>query len=259
MLKQTNNMIKVTAVSYLNTKPLLYGIIKSGLEREIDLQLDIPSECARKLAAGEVDMGLVPVAVIPELTDPHIVSDFCIGAGGSVKTVGIFSQCPIEKMTRLYLDYHSRTSVELAKILLKDHWHLQPRLLPAQPGFETKVSGTTGALIIGDRAIGMEQNCAYTYDLAAEWMAWSGLPFVFAAWVSNKPMDSAFLRKFNDALRLGIADIPNLLYILPSPAEGFDLKKYFTENISYHLDKEKRKGMELFLKLMKKRALLVSD
>ena len=99
-------MIKVAAVSYLNTKPLLYGLIKSGLQDEIDLQLNIPSECASKLVAGEVDMGLVPVAIIPEIKGARIISDFCIGTVGTVKTVCIFSQCPIEEIEHLYLDYH---------------------------------------------------------------------------------------------------------------------------------------------------------
>ena len=79
-------MLKVVAVNYLNTKPLLYGLMKGGMRDKIDLQLDIPSECARKLESGEVDLGLVPVATIPHLSTPHIISDFCIGAVGEVAT-----------------------------------------------------------------------------------------------------------------------------------------------------------------------------
>lgn len=243
-------MIKAVAVSYLNTKPLLYGIIKSGLEKEIDLQLEIPSECARKLANGEVDMGLVPVAIIPELENPHIISDYCIGTVGAVESVCIFSDCPIEEMTHLHLDYHSRTSVQLAQVLLREHWHLSPELIPAEPGFETKIGGTTGAVIIGDRAIGLNKIYKYSYDLGEIWLAFSGLPFVFAAWVSNKPLDDEFIEKFNAAMELGISDIPNLMLILPSPVAGFDLQKYFTENISFEFDLKKKMGLDLFLKLM---------
>ncbi len=241
----------VTAVSYLNTKPLLFGLLKGGLEKEIDLQLDIPSECARKLASGEVDLGLVPVAVIPEIATPHIISDYCIGSVGAVKTVCIFSQCPIDEVTHLFLDYHSRTSVELVKVLLREHWQLSTEYIAATQGFENKISGSTGGLIIGDRTIGLEKEYEYVYDLGEAWKAFSGLPFVFAAWVANKPMEKGFIDKFNKALRLGVENIPNLMYILPSPVEGFDLQKYFTENISYELDALKRKGLDLFLKLMK--------
>ena len=218
----------------------------------MELQLDIPSICAKKLVDGEVDMGLVPVAIIPELADPHVISDYCIGTVGAVRTVGIFSQCSIDEMTHLYLDYHSRTSVQLAQVLLREHWKTSPELIPATPGFEEKIGGTTGAVIIGDRAIGMEGACSYVYDLGEEWMAYSGLPFVFAAWVSNGPLDEGFVKKFNAALKLGVEDIPALMYILPSPAAGFDLEKYFTENISYELDSGKQKGLDLFLKLMGK-------
>ena len=241
--------LKVTAVSYLNTKPLLYGLLKSGLDKEIDLQLDIPAICAKKMANGEVDMGLVPVAIIPEINSPYIVSDYCIGTVGAVKTVCIFSNCPIEEISHLYLDYHSRTSVELVKILLKEHWKLNPKYIPATPGFEKKIGGNTAALIIGDRAIGLEKKYKYSYDLGEAWLKYSGLPFVFAAWVSNKPLPESFINKFNAGLKIGVEAIPDLMYILPPPADGFDLEKYFTENISYELDRAKKKGLDLFLKL----------
>lgn len=239
--------LKVTAVSYLNTKPLLYGLVKSGLSEELDLQLDIPSVCASKLASGEADFGLIPVAAIPELATPHIVSDYCIGTVGEVKTVCIFSEVPLEAVTEIYLDFHSRTSVELVKILLKDHWKCSPTLLPAKPGFEDKITGNTAALIIGDRAMDKLGKHAFTYDLGEAWLAHTGLPFVFAAWVSNRPLPTAFIEKFNQAMRLGIDSIPQLMLILPQPHPGFDLGKYFTENISYQMDSAKRKALRLFL------------
>ncbi len=241
------NKIKVTAVSYLNTKPLLYGIFQNGLENEIALELDIPSVCAQKLKSGEADLGLVPVAIIPELETPYIVSDYCIGTIGTVKTVCIYSCCPIEELTHLYLDYHSRTSVELVKVLLKKYWKLQPEFIKAQPGFETKINETHGALIIGDRAMGLEEKYPFVYDLGEAWLDFTGLPFVFAAWVSNKPLDEIFVRQFNAALANGIAHIPQLVYLLPTPHSGFDLKEYFTNNISYELDEQKKKGLSLFL------------
>lgn len=239
-------MLKISAVSYLNTKPFLYGIFKSGLEKEVDLQLDIPSECARKLTEGEVDMALLPVAAIPDLDTAHIVSDYCIGATGAVKTVCIFSDMPLEELTQIYLDYHSRTSVELVRILLKHHWRLNPDLLPAQPGFEANIQGSTGALVIGDRAIDLHNKHPYAYDLGEAWVNYTGWPFVFAAWVSRRPLDPDFEKRFNMALKTGIDHIPQLVYILPTPQPGFDLKKYFTENISYPLDAAKRKGLNKF-------------
>lgn len=217
------------------------------MSEELDLQLDIPSVCASKLASGEADFGLIPVAAIPELATPHIVSDFCIGTVGEVKTVCIFSEVPLDAVAEIYLDFHSRTSVELVKILLKEHWKCSPTLLPAKPGFEDKITGNTAALIIGDRAMDKLGKHAFTYDLGEAWLAHTGLPFVFAAWVSNRPLPTAFIEKFNQAMQLGIDSIPQLMLILPQPHPGFDLGKYFTENISYQMDSAKRKALRLFL------------
>ncbi len=239
--------MKVTAVSYLNTKPFLYGIVNTGLDQEIDLQLDIPSVCAQKLKEGEVDLGLVPVAVIPELSSPHIISDYCIGTLGTVKTVCIFSQCPIEEITHLYLDFHSRTSVALAQLLFKEHWKHQPIYLPAEEGFINQIDGTHAAVVIGDRCIKLLDKHPYVYDLGEAWKAYSGLPFVFAAWVSNRPIDPVFVQSLNKALATGLAHIPQLTYLLSSPDPSFDLQTYFTQNISYELDNDKKQALAQFL------------
>jgi chorismate dehydratase len=239
--------MNVTAVSYLNTKPFLYGIVQSGLHAEINLRLDIPSVCAAKLLSGEADMGLVPVAVVPLLDNPYIISDYCIGAAGKVRTVAIFGDVPLHEMTHIYMDHHSRTSVELARLLLAEYWQLSPVLLPAHEGYEKEIGGTVGALVIGDRAIEVEGRHAYAYDLAEAWHAHTGLPFVFAAWVSNRPLEADFLQRFNAALRTGIDSLPELMYILPPPRSSFDLYDYYTTNISYAFDQRKKQALALFL------------
>jgi len=109
--------IRLSAVSYLNTKPFIYGLFRGELAEEIELSLDIPSECARKLKAGEVDLALTPVAIIPELPQAWLVSDYCIGSTGTVKTVCLFSEKPLPEIKRILLDFHSRTSVALTRIL----------------------------------------------------------------------------------------------------------------------------------------------
>ncbi len=245
--------LKVTAVSYLNTKPLLYGIFKSPVARQIDLQLDIPSVCADKLQAGAADLGLVPVAVLPQLSSPQIISDFCIGSTGAVKTVALFSERPIEEIKAVYLDFHSRTSVELTKILFREHWNLNPAFLSAGPGYERLIKDDTAGLVIGDRVIGLERQFPYVYDLGEEWLTFSGLPFVFAAWVSNRPLEPDFIKAFNAAMAQGVAEIPQLMYLLPSPSSNFDLKTYFTRYISYELNAGKRKALALFLQKLNTR------
>jgi len=239
--------IKVTAVSYLNTKPLLYGLLRSPLSEQLDLKLEIPSECARSLLNGEADIGLVPVAILPELESPHVISDYCIGTVGTVKTVAIYSDQPLSKVNTLLLDHHSRTSVELAKILLREYWQVSPALLPASEGYLSEIKGNTAGLVIGDRTIGLDKQYKYVYDLGEAWMEHTGLPFVFAAWVSNQPLPYEFISAFNKALETGVKAIPELMFLLPSPHPDFDLQDYYTNYISYELDADKRKALARFL------------
>lgn len=246
-MNKPNRKIRVTAVSYLNTKPLLYGLLGNPVANQLDLQLDIPSRCAAKLESGEADIGLVPVAILPKLQQPRIISDYCIGTVGAVKTVAIFSDRPLAELERIYLDFHSRTSVELARILLEEHWQLHPELIPATEGFQEAIGDRTGAVVIGDRTIGLERKHPFVYDLGQAWMDFTGLPFVFAAWVTNQPLPPDFLQAFNDALAAGVQKVSELMYILPSPDPSFNLEEYYTQHISYELDYAKRMALTRFL------------
>jgi chorismate dehydratase len=238
--------MRLSAVSYLNTKPFIYGIYRGLLADQVELSLDIPSECARKLLSGEVDIALTPVAIIPELPQAYLVSDYCIGSTGDVKTVCVFSEKPLDQIKNVYLDFHSRTSVELTRILCAEYWKVQPEFIPATEGYEQNIKGDTAGLIIGDRTIGVHKRFPYIYDLGAAWTAWTGLPFVFAAWVSTRPIDPGFVAKFNQALQVGLDLLPELTKILPA-IPGFDLEDYYRHNISYELDDAKWKGLNKFL------------
>lgn len=238
--------LRLSAVSYLNTKPFIYGLFRSELANTIDLSLDIPAVCAEKLLSGEVDLALTPVAVIPDLPQAYLVSNYCIGATGTVKTVCIFSEKPLKKIKRIYLDFHSKSSVALTSLLCKHHWHISPELIPGTQGFENKIVGDSAALIIGDRSIGLDQRYPYVYDLGEAWLAWTGLPFVFAAWISVKPINQDLLLRFNKALQIGIDHLPELIKILPT-MEHFDIESYFRNNISYDLDDAKWQGLNRFL------------
>ncbi len=248
--------IRVTAVSYLNTKPFLYGLLHSGMEEEMSLTLDVPSECARKLIEDEADLALMPVAAIPQVPRPQIVSDYCIGTEDEVRTVCLFAERPIQELTHLYLDYQSRTSVALVQLLLRHYWQKELTLLEGTPGFERKIGGSTGALVIGDRTIRLEKEMPFAYDLARAWKEWTGLPFVFAAWVANKPLPDEWLARFNAALARGIESVPKLSLLLPPPAPWFDLQEYFTRYIRYDLNEARRQGLEKFLALVRAEALV---
>lgn len=242
-------MLKISAVSYLNTIPFVHGLKQSELIKIIDLQLDYPSICAEKLINGIVDLALVPVAVIPKLKEAHIISDYCIGANGAVDTVCLYSDVPIEEIESIVLDYQSRTSVALLKILLNEYWQLNPELKKANVGFEENIKGNHAALVIGDRAFALNTKYAYIYDLSAIWKKMTGLPFVFAAWVANKKLPQDFIISFNKALEKGLSNIDKALALEGNSYPNCkNPEDYLNNKISYNLDVEKQKGMELFLR-----------
>lgn len=239
------NKISVGAVSYLNTKPLLYGIERSPLMEEIKLTIDYPARIARRLLNGTIDVGLVPVSIIPQLKESYIITDYCIGADGPVASVGLYSELPIERLQQVYLDFQSRTSVRLARILLKEYWHKEVKFLEAPLNYRELIGGTTGGVVIGDRALEQNHRSAYCYDLSEAWKAFTGLPFVFAAWVANKKLPETFIQAFNEANAWGLTQIPAVVAENASP--WCDLEAYYNHNIQYKLDLPKREGLERFL------------
>ena len=149
---------------------------------------------------------------------------------------------------RYCLIIKSRTSVNLCKVLLKHYWKKDVLLEDAKEDFRTHITGTTAGVVIGDRALEQRKISPYVYDLAAAWVATTGLPFVFAAWVANKKLPEDFINLFNQANAVGLENIDAV--IAENPFDKYSLKTYYTKNISYQLTDEKRKGMELFLKLL---------
>ncbi|MFA4852768.1 MAG: MqnA/MqnD/SBP family protein, partial [Bacteroidales bacterium] len=117
---------RISAVSFLNTLPFVYGINNSGMLSDFELILDVPSECARKFNNKEVDIALVPVAAIKNLSSYKLLNDFCIGSIGNVRTVLLLSQVPLKQISKIHLDYHSLTSINLVKILSQHYWHIEP-------------------------------------------------------------------------------------------------------------------------------------
>jgi chorismate dehydratase len=243
--KDLERKIRVGAVSYLNTKPLLYGIQHSAIINDIELKIDYPSRIASMLLDDEIDIGLVPVAVIPKMKEYYINTDYCIGCDGQVASVCVFSETPVENIEKVLLDYQSRTSVQLAKILFREYWKIQPILIDAGEDFRGRIKGTTAGIVIGDRALEQRKISTHLYDLGEAWKNLTGLPFVFAAWVSNKKLDPEFIQRFNTANGFGVNNLEPVLSELDN--ELFDLHQYYTKYISYKLDDVKKQGLELFL------------
>jgi chorismate dehydratase len=237
--------VRVGAVSYLNTKPLIYGIEKGMIKNEADLLIDYPSKIASMLLEDKIDVGLVPVAIIPEMKDYHIISDYCIGNVGKVASVCLFSDVPLEKIETILLDYQSRTSVALLKVLIREYWKLNVVFENTSGNYQSKISGTTAGLVIGDRALQQRKISPFIYDLGEEWEKFTGLPFVFAAWISNKKLDDNFIKNFNEANAFGLNKMDEV--VKENPFEAFNLHHYYNNCISFEMDEKKKKGLELFL------------
>lgn len=244
-----NNKIKIGAVSYLNTRPLLYGLQNSDIINEIELELCYPSILSEKLKENSIDIALLPVASIPEINGSRIVSNYGIASDGHVTSVAIFSKVPIHQIKRLYLDYQSKTSVILAKILLKHYWKVDIEYLNANENYIEKINGQTSGLIIGDRALEQLDNFEYVYDLSTAWKIHTGLDFIFAAWVSNKKLSSEFIIKFNNAILSGIEKMEKI--ISENHCNFYDLRTYYTKDIKYIFDENKTNGMSTFLEMTK--------
>lgn len=239
------NKIKISAVSYTNTKPFIYGIERSEVRDQIELSLDIPSDCATKLIEEKVDIGLIPVAAIPFVPNANIIGSYCIGSEGAVNSVFIFSKVPVSAIRTIMLDAQSRTSNNLAKVLLKFHFKVDVK-------FTTDQNADTDALVlIGDRTFGKKDDFNFAYDMGEEWMKFTGLPFVYAAWVANKIISTQFISEFDAALKLGLAHRNEVLQDLVA-IENFDLKDYLFNKLDFELTEDKRKALDLFLKYIKK-------
>lgn len=220
----------------------------------IDLQEDIPSICAQKLKYKQVDLALVPVALLSELPHYFIETDFCIGAFKKVDSVKLYSEVPLEHIESITLDYQSRSSITLTKVLCKFFWNISPKYVDAIPGFENDTKHKNASVVIGDRTFDLNGKYNYEYDLAEEWFKFTGLPFVFAAWVSTEKIDGEFIEKFNGVLKYGVdhtgdainENAGNLILIKEKALE------YLTKRIDYRLDDDKKKAMDLFLKYIQK-------
>lgn len=245
-------MVKISAVSYLNTTPFIFGIEKSGFLNPADylLQRDFPSLCAQRLIKGDAQIGIVPVAALPLLSHFHILDGYCIGANGPVDSVLLVCNRPISEIEKIYLDYQSVTSVKLCRILAKDFWQIQPAWIQAPPNYIDLIDDTTGGVIIGDRALEIKDKFKFRYDLSETWKIMTGLPFVFACWVYDQQIEKSFIIEFQNALTFGIENVG----LVAANEEkhyprNYNVTDYLMNKISYEFDENKIKAMKKFLAL----------
>ena len=190
-------LARVGAVQYLNTKPLVHGLAGPG----IALGYDLPSRLADQLAAGSLDVALIPSIEFFRGNAYRLVSDACIGCRGPVMSVKVFFRKRPDQVDTFAVDEGSRTSIALARILLAHRCGVAPRIEVLPLSDDISSTSADAVLLIGDRAIGSQRgDFPYVWDLGEEWCRWTGLPFVFAVWAARRDVPESTLRRVEPLL-----------------------------------------------------------
>lgn len=244
---------RLSIIDYLNAAPLNHGF-KHGLGYEhFHLKFQVPSACAEHLRRGEVDAGIVSSVEFLRIPDLKIVPGLCIASPKRVRSVLILSKCPPEQIRSLALDSSSRSSVVLGQILLRERYGSQPEVHDMGPDLGSMLAHHDAALVIGDPAMRARKEGLIVMDLAEEWHAWTGLPFVFALWLVRSdapelPVTGGVAPFFHKSLQQGL---DNLSGIIDEAWRSIgwtklELREYLTENIHYTLGSAERESLELF-------------
>jgi chorismate dehydratase len=253
------NVVRLGAVSYLNTKPLVYG-----LDERPDLftvRFDVPARCAALLHEGRTDLALIP-AIEYLRGDYRLVPDIAIGSDGPVASVAIFSRVPVERITTLAMDISSRTSVALTRILCARHWQIAPKLTPSEPDVRAMLARADAALIIGDPALTIDADDLglIKIDLGSAWKDMTGLPFVYAAWTGRDDgtCGPEHVAELKAARARGEADLARIAAV---EARGDRTReqqvfRYLSDNLRYGLGDAEVAGLRRFHELAAEHALV---
>lgn len=245
---KADRRIRIGAVSYLNTKPLVFGL--DQLAPFAQVEYDLPSRLSTGLAAGRFDVALIPSVEYFREPSYTVVSDACIACRGPVLSVKLFSRVPFSRIRTLALDEGSRTSAALVRILLKERFDVAPATQPLPIGTQANFTTTDAVLLIGDRAIQPPQaEFVAEWDLGEEWCRWAELPFVFAMWVAREGVETVELAEALEKAR--DAGLQNLLPIAEreAPVVGLSTEaclSYLRDNLYFYLGPREQQGLELF-------------
>jgi chorismate dehydratase len=241
-------IVRLGAVSYLNTAPLVYGL--ESRRDLFDLRFDVPAQCAALLHAGEVDLGLIP-AIEYVRGDYAIVPGVAIGSDGPIASVAIFSRVPIAAVRTLALDTSSRTSVALTRVLCARHWRISPTFVPVEPDLSSMLASADAALVIGDPALEIDPVTAGVrkIDLGTEWRTLTGLPFVYAMWCGRAgAVRREHVEALNAARDRGVASEEEIAraYGQGDAARETRAREYLRDNLKYSLGPREIAGLERF-------------
>jgi chorismate dehydratase len=248
-----SRVVRLGAVSYLNVRPLVYGLGASstGDGGPVALRFDVPSVCAALLATGEIDLGMVPSITWVDRPTDQIVPGICIGSVGPVASVALFTRRPLRDVRSIALDVSSRTSVVLTKILCARRYAISPSFVPHAPDLPSMLAMADAALLIGDPALFASPQAvgADKIDLGAEWAALTGLPFVWAFWAGHpEAVDAAVVRRLQVARDAGVADSDAVAdaYCPGDPARQALARRYLRDHMHYAFDGPMQEGLATY-------------
>lgn len=247
--------LRISAISYLNTAPLMWDFEHGNAGSHFEISYTIPSACARALADGGADIGIIPAAAYTQIPGLQILPDVAIASRQAVRSILLVSKVPVEKIRSVALDESSMTSVALAKLLLQ--WlGLNPQYDSMQPDIEKMLAAHDAGLLIGDPALQVDQTRYCTLDLAEDWIRVTGKPFVFAFWAARgealKESDPvidlpAIFRNSRDH-GLQPANLGKIVdeWSARLNLSAEEVRSYLTQNIHYRLDPACVAGLQLF-------------
>jgi chorismate dehydratase len=236
-------------VSYLNVRPLVYGL--DARPDLVTLRFDVPSVCADLLAAGAIDLGMVPSVAYAGRARDRVVPGVCIGSDGPVASVALFTKVPVSRIGRLAVDTSSRTSVALTRILCARRFGIAPTFVPHAPELDAMLATADAALLIGDPALFVDPDVRQVekIDLGTEWTAMTGLPFVWAFWAGRPgAAEPSVVRALQHAAADGMrhADEVADAYCADRPDRQPMARRYLREHLAYRLDPRAIEGLRRF-------------
>jgi len=250
--------LRISVVRYLNSVPLIWGMLHGPQKDKHELQFATPADCADAVRDGTADIGIIPAIEYHRIDHLQIIPGIAIASKERVRSVLLLSKAPIERIQSVAVDTSSRTSAAFLRILLGKFYGLEVQLILSPPNPEEMLRHADSALVIGDPAL---TYCgpAKVYDLATEWRKFTGLPFVFAFWAGHAGKNlSLFRRDFEESREFGLAHFDDIAAEY-APKLGMgpaDLKIYLTENIDYSLDEENCRGLRLFFRLAREAGII---
>jgi len=241
--------IRLGAVSYLNVRPLVYGLDQHP--DEVTLRFDVPSVCAELLNAGVIDLGMVPSIAHLDRPGDCVVPGVCIGSEGAVQSVALFSRVPAADIRRIALDTSSRTSAVLTRILCARRFGIAPTFVPRPPELGSMLAEADAALLIGDPALFLDpaDHDVRKIDLGAEWTSMTGLPFVWAFWAGRPeaaaPRTVALLQSAAEAGMRRSDEIADA-YCADRPERRELARVYLRDHLAFRLDARAVTGLETY-------------